>query len=282
MSKMIKLTQEYLDEIRKDFESSLRDIKITDGKISYTKTFGYINRKAKVYFTETAWLKMQALISEFSTEVAWHGIAYRGSDETKDEYFITDILVYPQEVTGGTVNTDQEKYEMWLMEHDDDVFNNMRMQGHSHVNMSTTPSSVDITHQEKILAQLDDDMFYIFMIWNKKGDKTIKIYDLLKNVLFDGTDVSVDIQDDGTGIYSFIDDAKKMVENKISAAKSNTYSSNGYYNGYYGGFYDDGLGFYEVQSSKDIPAKKDESQSNKRKGKRKFTEHQLDLFQRKS
>lgn len=236
MSKMIKLTPECLDEIRKEFETSLQEAKIADGKISYTKTFGYINRKAVVYFTETAWLKMQTLIREFDKEVAWHGVAYRGEDESKDEYYITDILVYPQEVTGATVNTDQEKYEMWLMMHEDDVFNNIRMQGHSHVNMGTSPSSVDTAHQEKILAQLEDDMFYIFMIWNKRGEKTIKIYDLAKNILFDGTDVSVEVQDDGTGMSAFLAEAKKMVTDKKPAIQTTT---NGYKDGYvsyYGGY----------------------------------------------
>lgn len=236
MSKMIKLTPECIAEIQEDFASILRGAKIADGKINYTKTFGYINRKATVFFSEIAWLKMQTLIREFDKEVAWHGVAYRGEDKSKDEYYITDILVYPQEVTGATVNTDQEKYEMWLMTHEDDVFNNIRMQGHSHVNMGTTPSGVDTTHQEKILAQLDDDMFYIFMIWNKRGEKTIKIYDLAKNVLFDGTDVSVEIQDDGTGMSSFLADAKKMVIDKKTTAPS-TYRYNGSYGGYYNGYY---------------------------------------------
>ena len=79
--------------------------------------------------------------------------------EEKDTYLISDILVYPQEVTGSTVTTDQNEYEMWLMKQEDDVFNNIRMQGHSHVNMSTSPSSVDLNLYDGILSQLDSDMF---------------------------------------------------------------------------------------------------------------------------
>lgn len=277
MSKMIKLTPECLAEICKDFETNLQGAKIADGKISYTKTFGYINRKAKVFFTETAWQKMQTLIREFSTEVAWHGVAYRGDDESKDEYYITDILVYPQEVTGGTVNTDQEKYEMWLMMHEDDVFNNIRMQGHSHVNMGTSPSSVDTAHQEKILAQLEDDMFYIFMIWNKRGEKTIKIYDLAKNILFDGTDVSVEVQDDGTGMSAFLAEAKKMVADKKPAVQTTTNGYRGGYGGYYGGY----SGNYgntgnagkkddkKPEEKKQTPPANSGGSGKKRKGKRK-------------
>lgn len=234
MSKIIKITPEHFDEIRKDFEIALRNVKAVDGKVNYTKSFGYIDRKAVLYFTEKAWIKMQALIREFNKEVAWHGIAYRGEDISKDDYYITDILVYPQEVTGATVNTDQEKYEMWLMSQEDGVFNNIRMQGHSHVNMGTAPSGVDITHQEKILDQLEDDMFYIFMIWNKRGDKTIKIYDLGKNILFDTMDITVNVQDDGLGLSAFMEDAKQLVQDKKTTVQITTpsYQSNIGYGGY--------------------------------------------------
>lgn len=216
MAKIIKLTPDVLDEIKRDFEEELAKAKLSDGKFNFSKTFGSITRKASVNFTEKAWQKMQALIREFDKEVAWHGIAYRGDDPTKDEYYITDILVYPQEVTGATVTADQVKYQTWLMEHDDDVFNNIRMQGHSHVNMSTSPSSVDLALYEKILEQLDDSMFYIFLIYNKRGEKTYMIYDMKKNVKFDTADITVNIIDDGTGINSFIADAKTKVQSRPS------------------------------------------------------------------
>jgi len=278
MSRLIKITPECLDEIRKDFETILKGAKVADGKISYTKNFGYINRKAVIYFTDLAWLKMQALIREFSTEVAWHGVAYRGEDKSKDEYYITDILVYPQEVTGATVNTDQEKYEQWLMQHDDEVFFNIRMQGHSHVNMSTSPSGVDTTHQEKILAQLDDTMFYIFMIWNKRGEKTVKIYDLAKNILFDGQDVSIQVKDDGLGLDAFLSGAKAMVQDRKPIIQT---TSNGYKGGSATG----------VRGSDKKPETKTATSSvgsgTKRKGKRKggtsnpnnaCSQHQLSMF----
>ena len=196
MAKIIKITPECLQEIKRDFEKLLEDAKLADGKISFTKSFSTIKREATVWFTEIAWNKMQALVKEFDKEVAWHGLACRGPDPEKDEYVISDILVYPQEVTGATVNTDQEKYQSWLMGHEDDVFNNIRMQGHSHVNMGVTPSTVDNSLYERILDQLDDTMFYIFLIYNKRGDKTYKIYDLAKNVLFETGDVTVKVMQD--------------------------------------------------------------------------------------
>lgn len=236
MSRIIRITEDIITQIRNEFETTLSSCRLTDGRVSFTKTFSSIKRNATLYFTEKSWLKMQALVREFDKEVAWHGTARRIDSDDKDEYIIDDILVYPQEVTGATVTTDQTKYQNWLMSREDDVFNNLRMQGHSHVNMGTSPSGVDDSLYERLLNQLDDDMFYIFMIWNKRGEKTIKIYDLEKNVLFETADVSVQIIEDGTGVERLIKEAKTLVTSKpatvYSGYKTTNYSE--YYNQYYG------------------------------------------------
>lgn len=254
MSKIIRLTQEHLQEIYKEFSEQIQSAKLTDGKISYTKSLGTIDRKATLIFTELAWVKMQTLVREFDKEVAWHGIAKRGDDPEKDEYIVSDIMVYPQEVTASTVNTDQEKYTEWLYKFDDDTFNNIRFQGHSHVNMSTSPSGVDITHQTEILSMLSNDMFYIFVIWNKKGDKTIKIYDMQKNVLFETSDVTVKIGIDND-MDEFLKEAKGMVKDKpiksFSTSKTSSYFGGDYpYGGYYSSLYDEPYGSQYYQSNK--------------------------------
>lgn len=229
MSKIIKLTPQYIEECKNDFLESLAKTKVADGRISFSKTFTSLNRKAKVSFTEMAWMKMQALVREFEKEVAWHGVAFRGDDKEKDEYIITDILVYPQEVSGASVEMDVAKYEEWIRDNfEDERFFNIGMQGHSHVKMGVTPSSVDLNHQEAILEQLTDDMFYIFMIWNKMGDKNIKIYDLAKNVLFETSDIEVEVLAGDYGIDAFVKDAKGMVKERVTTY----YYGNGYKSGY--------------------------------------------------
>ena len=288
MAKLIKLTDDIIAQIKLEFDTYIRD-KISDGKINFQKNIGTVKRKATVYFTELAYRKFQALVDGFNNEVAWHGLAYRGKDESKDEYYITDILVYPQEVTGATVTTDQKKYQDWLMSQDDDTFNNVRMQGHSHVNMGVSPSGVDENLYESILAQLDDNMFYIFQIWNKKGDKTCKIYDLKKNIMFDTADCEIKIlpsTPDGAKIFGvsdeeeqamlealtkfrhdkickqFVEDAKKLVTTKTYTSAVSpmvTYFGGGNYIGYYNG--------YSNTPNQNIPV----SDKKKRKGKRKDT-----------
>ena len=222
MSRPIKITPELLEDARSEFEKQIQKMKLFDGKISFTKTYKWKDDdKATVLFTPEAYIKMFQLIQGFDSEVAWHGVAKR--DEENDSiFYIEDILVYPQVVTGATVNTDQEKYQSWLMGLSDNVFNNVRMQGHSHVNMSPTPSSVDTTHQEAILNQLDDEMFYIFMIWNKSMKYNVKIFDLKNNTLYETDDVLMNVMYADGG--SFLTEAKELVVRQTYYTNKSTYS----------------------------------------------------------
>lgn len=207
MAQNIKITDQITEEAVEAFRAYLRNLRSSDGKITFTKQLGASSRKAVLLFSELAWLKMNALVNEYSSEIGWHGIAKRHETE-EDTYVVEDILVYPQKVTGSTVTPDQVLYQNWLMGHDDEVFNNIRFQGHSHVNMACTPSTVDTAWYEEILSQLGEDMFYIFMIVNKRGEKTIKIYDMAKNLYFGTADVTVKIRNDGIGVEDLLADAR--------------------------------------------------------------------------
>ena len=222
----IKLTDEHRSLMMEEFADYLKGLKLADGKVSYNRAFAWENsgEKAKIIMTPVAFAKMLMLLQNFSTEVAWHGVAHRDKKK-KDTFHITDILVYPQVVTGSTVNTDQDEYTQWLYSQKDEVFNNIRMQGHSHVNFGTTPSTVDLTHQEEILKQLDDDMFYIFMIWNKKMERTAKIYDLKTNTLFEDKDIEVLVGNEGIDMEAFLKDAKDQVKTKTYPTYGGAYGA---------------------------------------------------------
>lgn len=233
MGKPIKMTPAIFEEIKSAFEQAIGLAKLSDGKFSFTKALTQGNAKALLTYTPKAFLKIKSLVAEFSSEVAWHGLAKRGDPE-KNEYVIYDILVYPQEVSGDTVNTDQAAYEKWLMSQDDAVFNNIREQGHSHVDMGVTPSGVDIANKEKILEQLEDDMFYIFEIWNKKDARTIQIYDMLTNTLYEGSDVTVRVAEADYDSAAFMDEAKKLVAKKTYTYEYGYGAYENYRNGYSG------------------------------------------------
>lgn len=235
MSKPIFLTKEYIDNMVEEFRKNVTDAKMSDGKITFTKSFDYSgadDTKAYVVFTPMAYVKMLTLLKHYDSEVAWHGTVRR---EDEDTFIITDIAVYPQTVTGATVNTDQEEYQKWMMTLDDDYYNALRMQGHSHVNMGTSPSGVDTNHQQQILAQLKDDDYYIFMIWNKRLDHTIKIYDYANNVMYEDKDVVVSVADDEFDVDSFLAESDRAVTKKTYSPQSSY--SGGYLGGYGGSTY---------------------------------------------
>ena len=221
MAKYIKMTPEIREECRLSFlaelEKALTCGKLIDGKLSFSKSFTTIDRKAHVYFSEIAWMKITTLLREFNKEVAWHATAYRIPGDN-DEYLIKDILVYPQTVTASTVDMDVEKYAQWLQENimaGDERFDHIRCQMHSHVNMGVFASGTDTQHQEEILGQLGDNDFYIFMIWNKSLNVYMRIFDMQKNILFETTDCEWAVLEDVVGLRSFLEDAKKIVKEQV-------------------------------------------------------------------
>lgn len=230
MARAIRMTDDEIEETKSAFCKMLDDIRgrVPNGTLSFTRVFKNLDEKATIVYTREAWEKQRALVDTFDKEVAWHGVCDRVEDTEQNIYLISDIVVYPQTVTATTVEMDEEKYAQWLMENDEDErFSRLFMQGHSHVRMATGPSGTDTDHQNKILSMLTDEDFYIFGIWNKAGQRTNKIYDLKKNIMFDDKDIRVTVIGNKE-IEEFIKEAKELVV-------AHTYKTPTYNGGYYGG-----------------------------------------------
>lgn len=227
MSKPLKMTEQMIKECVEQFEKDLRSMRLFNGKIKYEDSYEYKeDEKATIIYSQLAYAKQLRLINDFSTEVAWNGIVRRDK-ENPYRFYVEDIIVFPQKVTGATVTPDQKEYDMWLMSLPQDQFDNCRFHGHSHVNMGTSPSGTDDNCQKQILGRLDGDgltpeekarvieemgdrNFYIFMIWNKRGEYTVRIYDMYTNTYFEGKEIDVVIEGQ-EDLNDFISDAKKKV-----------------------------------------------------------------------
>ncbi len=229
MSRIINLTPDMIKAATEEFAEQLAKCTFTDGRFQYTKTFEDKDDKAILYFTQMAWTKMTALLKEFGKEVAWHGAAKRVEGED-NAYLVYDIMVYPQTVGSTTVDMDEVAYSKWIIENiEDERFDHIRFQGHSHVNMPTSPSGTDLDHQKTILSQLRPDDFYIFVIYNKSLSRDIRIYDFSKNRMFGTADVTVEIIYD-FDLDGFMTESKALVKERVS----NGYQGSGGYNGYTG------------------------------------------------
>lgn len=203
MSRRLFRTSEYKSKIKSELENKLSEISFDPSAYPEVE-----KDKANIIIKTEAKEKMLALVNSVSTEIAWHGLAKKLE---KGVYEIYDILVYPQTVTPVTVSTDQEKYEAWLLSLDDDTFNNLRMQGHSHVNMGVSPSGTDLSHQKCTVYNLTKEDFYIFLILNKKGDIYARIFDVKDNMIYEKSDINV-VCENNTKINDFVEAAKRRIE----------------------------------------------------------------------
>ena len=153
-----------------------------------------------VHFTAEAWAKQSALLGHFNTEVGWHGAVRPLPD---GGYEVYDIFVYPQEVTGGSVEVDWGGYDEWLMEHSD--FEAIRYQAHSHVDFGPYPSSVDLASEKN--RMVPDNEVYLFFIFNKDFYYTCRIYDHGTIRQQDEVNLTYDLP-----MTKFLADSDKMVK----------------------------------------------------------------------
>lgn len=220
----IKMTDEIIRDVMQEFYSQASVLgNLQTDKFSFNKSFSKPAKDAvEVNFTLEAYHEMCALIDHFSTEVAWHGLVKRLD---KTHFQVTKILIYPQKVTGATVNTDQEEYTKWLYALKDEEFNAVRFQGHSHVNMATNPSGVDMQNQWDMINQLNSTDYYIFMIWNKRREYNVRVIDMADNVIYSGSDVKVTIG--ALDMKGFLEEAEALVKKPTPVYNyGTTYRSN--------------------------------------------------------
>lgn len=226
MSRPYKMTEDYAKTLVLDFYKTIWKSPLTGGTLNYSAKMDL--GRATLLFTPLAYMKQAALVRETDTEIGWHGVAKR-SEENDHTYIVEDILVYPQKVTGSTINPDQGQYNEWMDALDDDTFNNLRMFGHSHVNMGTFASGVDEGYQKDLVAQLGQDMFEIFLILNKKGEHWQRIVDLKTNIVYEKEDIDIGLTECGFDYKAFVDDAagkltRDTVTHTATPASSSAYT----------------------------------------------------------
>lgn len=235
MARKIKYSQEDEQKLFRQFLEAVKDSKLYESSFNFQKAKDTVERKARVVFSEKAWVKMQDLVRVSPLEVGWHGIVTRGYGEDENAYYVSDILLFKQTVSGGHFTTDQAEYEKWLCMLPDDDFSNLRLHGHSHVNMAVMPSARDAEQWHSILDGLSENNFQIFMIWNKRGEHTCMIYDKQQNVVFDTADCEIIVADGEYGIAAFENEAKELVkEEKVTISEPTKTPEIPAYTGSYG------------------------------------------------
>lgn len=211
--KPIVMTPQAIEDACERLRAQLTGVHVLKDKIDIsvpTKVTVKDEDKPTILVSIQADRKMRALVQQCDKEIGWHGtVRYEADINT---YVVEDIFVFPQEVTGTTVQSIDEVYGLWLMELSDEDFNKLRLHGHSHVNMGVSPSGVDVTYQETLIDRVQD--FYIFVILNKKDDYNVFLYDLVNNCLYEKDDLYYDAEIEE--VYAWAQDAiATNVKNKV-------------------------------------------------------------------
>lgn len=138
----------------------------------------------KINININAMNKMKEYVRQSDLEIGWLGTSRR----VGNVFYIDDVFLFRQEVHSTTTEITTEGLNEFAMdllyeENGVEIWNNMKVWGHSHVNMTTSPSGQD-DKQIEVFAENAED-FFIRIIANKSGDFRIDLYDFTTGVIYE-------------------------------------------------------------------------------------------------
>lgn len=135
----------------------------------------------EISISRDALIKTEEIINQCTDEVGWLGLVKR----TGNHFDIYDVILLEQEVTAVTTDIEENALENLAMEFMNtdrfDELNNIKMWGHSHVNMNVFASGTD---EETMKQFVQGNPYFIRFIGNKKGDMQLDLFDYERNIIF--------------------------------------------------------------------------------------------------
>lgn len=181
-----------------------------------TKVQVIANKVPRIGIMSDALAKMFVYVDECSDEIGWLGTVKQINEKY---YIIEDVFLFDQNVHGTTTEITPEglsEFAEELLKREDglEIWNNLKMWGHSHVNMSVTPSGQD-DKQMKEFGEIGHDWF-IRLICNKKGDMKLDFFDYKHGIAFldvpweeVATEEENSIQEEIFRLQELLEEAKK-------------------------------------------------------------------------
>ena len=169
-----------------------------------------------ILISPLALAKMINIINECDKEVGWLGEANR--NEENNIIIIHDVHLFHQEVHSTTCEITPEGLSQFgeeLLKQQDGMekWNNIKVWGHSHVNMGVFSSGQD-DKQMEVFADHND--WFIRIIANKKDEMKIDFYDYTKNIVY----IDLDWEMYFPELFDTKEFIKKEVKEKV---KENSY-----------------------------------------------------------
>jgi NACalpha-BTF3-like transcription factor len=171
-----------------------------------------------LYFTPDALLTMQCYVEECSDEVGWLGVvrAYEN-----DLYLCSEAHLLYQEVNGATTEINPEGLVKFAEEIGLELMEDVKLWGHSHVNMGTGASSQDDKQMEFFNNSGHDWFFRI--ICNKKGSISVTFYNYKEGYIVEDVpwDVLYPVKVDVSAIKAEI--KEKVTKKQYSYGATNNF-----------------------------------------------------------
>ena len=196
-----------------------------------TPTFKFdTSRVPGIVISATALAKMELFVDICKDEVGWLGTAELFHVEQDTYIELQDVFLIEQEVHATTTELTPEGLtnfgsEILSQPNGMETWNKMRMWGHSHVNMGTSPSGQDDI-QMKDFKEIGHEWF-VRLIANKKGDIRIDLFDYesgitMLDIPWEAEEVvsdaeSVELEQRMQAIYAELDAIETQLEEKRKA-----------------------------------------------------------------
>lgn len=153
----------------------------SEGKTTVLAIFDQ-DKVPHILITPLAMAKMEAYVSQCDKEISWLGFVEKTGDTT---YTIEDVCLVEQDVTAATANLCEKALSAFgtklVQEGRIDLFNKVRMWGHSHVNMGVFASGTDA---DTFADFYENCEYFIRLICNKKGEVSIDVMDCDANLQY--------------------------------------------------------------------------------------------------
>lgn len=186
----------------------------------------------KIFISPKALLKMQALVMGYNKEVGWWGTVEKIKAE---EYRIKDILVFPQYTGAAYIDDEAEdplEMAKWLDGLSDEVFDEKRFFGHSHVNMNTYFSGEDakmFDRQVDVIKRAPLNNYYLSVVLNKRGEMCWKAWDGETNKKYSDHEIEILFEvEEGLTNIDFFEKSKEMVRDLKKKSSNSLIFGGGY------------------------------------------------------
>lgn len=166
-----------------------------------------------VIISKEALIKMQLYVEGCFDEIGWLGTVTQNDENV---FFIHDVYLFEQKVHSTTTEITPEGLSSFaeeLLQQPDgvDIWNNIKLWGHSHVNMSTNPSAQDDNQMETFSE--GGHPWFLRIIANKKGEFHIDLYDFQQGIIYSNLPWWEETTDLERAIEKQITELKKQLAN---------------------------------------------------------------------